>query len=223
MKKTNDENIALTYEASLRYLIEKSNQRAWLIAFIASFISILSIVAICLLTPLKTVEPYVIKVDNKTGETGIVTILNEENFTSSEVLDKFFINEYVKSREGYYYNILQKDYLKVQLYSSAEVKKNYLKNFEGQNSLVDKLKDNYEIKVNIKSIVLGESAGIKLATVRFKTITKELKSGIEQENDKIATITYDYLINAKLDEATRLENPLGFQVLNYRLDYELGQ
>lgn len=123
MKKTNDENIALTYEASLRYLIEKSNQRAWLIAFIASFISILSIVAICLLTPLKTVEPYVIKVDNKTGETGIVTILNEENFTSSEVLDKFFINEYVKSREGYYYNILQKDYLKVQLYSSAEVKK----------------------------------------------------------------------------------------------------
>lgn len=223
MKTTNDENIALSYEASIRYLVEKSNQRAWFVAFMSIIIAIISVVAVCLLTPLKTVEPYVIKVDNKTGETGVITILNEENFTSSEALDKFFINEYIKSRESYYYNILEKDYLKTQLYSSTEVKKEYIKLFEGSDSIVEKLKDAYEIKIKIKSIVLGESAGVKLATVRFKSITKELRSGVEQETDKVATITYDYLTNTKLDEATRLENPLGFQVLNYRLDYEIGQ
>lgn len=223
MRKTNDENIALSYEASLRYLLDVSNKRAWTISFISIIIAIISVIAVCLLTPLKTVEPYVITVDNKTGETSVITILSEENFTSNEALDKFFIADYVKSRESYYYNILEKDYLKTQLYSSAEVKKEYVKLFEGADSILEKLKNSYEIRVKIKSIVLGESAGIKLATVRFKTITKDLRSGIEQESNKIATITYDYLLNTKLDEATRLENPLSFQVLNYRLDYEVGQ
>ncbi|EAL8133942.1 type IV secretion system protein, partial [Campylobacter jejuni] len=50
----NEFNTAIDYEASFRYLIEKSNKRAWLIAFISIFIAIISIIAVVLLTPLKT-------------------------------------------------------------------------------------------------------------------------------------------------------------------------
>lgn len=46
----NDFNTAMDYEASFRYLIDKSNKRAWLIAFVSIFIAIISIVAVVLLT-----------------------------------------------------------------------------------------------------------------------------------------------------------------------------
>lgn len=36
------DNVALSYEASIRYLVEQSNKRAWLVAFIAMVISILN-------------------------------------------------------------------------------------------------------------------------------------------------------------------------------------
>ncbi|EDO7342202.1 hypothetical protein GKJ49_08940 [Campylobacter coli] len=75
----NEFNTAIDYEASFRYLIEKSNKRAWLIAFISIFIAIISIIAVVLLTPLKTIEPYVIRVDNTTGMVDILTMLDEKD------------------------------------------------------------------------------------------------------------------------------------------------
>lgn len=58
------ENSSITYESSIRYLVEKSNQRAWIIAFIAVFVSVLSIMAITFMLPLKSVKPYVIRLNN---------------------------------------------------------------------------------------------------------------------------------------------------------------
>lgn len=56
---------SMDFETSVKYLIEQSNKKAWLIAIV--LVAILSIIAVLLLTPLKTVEPYVIRVDNTTG------------------------------------------------------------------------------------------------------------------------------------------------------------
>lgn len=80
----NDFNSAMDYEASFRYLIDKSNKRAWLIAFVSIFIAIISIVAVVLLTPLKTIEPYVIRVDNTTGMVDILTMLDEKEISSKQ-------------------------------------------------------------------------------------------------------------------------------------------
>lgn len=93
---------AVDFESSIRYLVEQSNKRAWLIAFVSVGVAILSIVAVLLLTPLKTVEPYVIRVDNTTGMVDILTILDEEQISSIEALDKHFVAQYIKAREGYY-------------------------------------------------------------------------------------------------------------------------
>lgn len=58
---------SMDFETSVKYLIEQSNKKAWLIAIVSVLVAILSIIAVLLLTPLKTVEPYVIRVDNTTG------------------------------------------------------------------------------------------------------------------------------------------------------------
>ena len=216
-----DENTSLTYEASIRYLVEKSNRRAWLVAFLSMIIAIISVTAVCFLTPLKSVESYLVRVDNTTGIVDVVSSMKVKDITSSEALDKYFITTYVKLREGYYYNILEQDYKKVQIYSAPEIAKDYINIYMGENSRLDKLTNKFEVSIVINSIVLGESAGLKTSTVRFNEITKNTKDGtILSSKSKIATLSYDYSIVDVLD-SERLINPLGFKVTIYRIDNEI--
>ncbi|ALW49325.1 virB8 family protein [Campylobacter jejuni] len=216
----NDFNTAIDYEASFRYLIEKSNKRAWLIAFISIFIAILSIVAVVLLTPLKTIEPYVIRVDNTTGMVDILTMLDEKEITENEALDKYFISQYVKAREGYYYDLLNQDYLLTQLMSSEKVANEYRALYEGENARDQILKNSNEVQVNILSIVLGESNGVKTSTIRANIITKNLNTRGTTQVTKVITLSYEYVL-AKASEENRILNPLGFKVLTYRIDNEV--
>ncbi|EAI3530818.1 type IV secretion system protein [Campylobacter jejuni] len=216
----NEFNTAIDYEASFRYLIEKSNKRAWLIAFISIFIAIISIIAVVLLTPLKTIEPYVIRVDNTTGMVDILTMLDEKEIKANEALDKYFISTYVKAREGYYYDLLNQDYLLTQLMSSEKVANEYRAWYEGENARDQILKNSNEVNVQILSIVLGNSNGIKTSTIRAKIITKNLNTRGLSESTKVITLSYDYIL-AKASEENRILNPLGFKVTNYRIDEEI--
>ncbi|EKE4113403.1 type IV secretion system protein [Campylobacter jejuni] len=216
----NDFNTAMDYEASFRYLIDKSNKRAWLIAFVSIFIAIISIVAVVLLTPLKTIEPYVIRVDNTTGMVDILTMLDEKEISSNKALDKYFISQYVKAREGYYYELLNQDYLLTQLMSSEKVANEYRAWYEGENARDQILKNSNEVNVQILSIVLGNSNGIKTSTIRAKIITKNLNTRGLSESTKVITLSYDYIL-AKASEENRILNPLGFKVTNYRIDEEI--
>ncbi|ECB9791846.1 type IV secretion system protein [Campylobacter coli] len=216
----NDLNSAMDYEASFRYLIDKSNKRAWLIAFVSIFIAIISIVAVVLLTPLKTIEPYVIRVDNTTGMVDILTMLDEKEISSNEALDKYFISQYVKAREGYYYELLNQDYLLTQLMSSEKVANEYRAWYEGENARDQILKNSNEVNVQILSIVLGNSNGVKTSTIRAKIITKNLNTRGLSESTKVITLSYDYIL-AKASEENRILNPLGFKVTNYRIDEEI--
>ncbi|BDL83657.1 type IV secretion system protein [Campylobacter jejuni] len=216
----NDFNSAMDYEASFRYLIDKSNKRAWLIAFVSIFIAIISIVAVVLLTPLKTIEPYVIRVDNTTGMVDILTMLDEKEISSNEALDKYFISQYVKAREGYYYELLNQDYLLTQLMSSEKVANEYRAWYEGENARDQILKNSNEVNVQILSIVLGNSNGVKTSTIRAKIITKNLNTRGLSESTKVITLSYDYIL-AKASEENRILNPLGFKVTNYRIDEEI--
>ncbi|EDO7891034.1 type IV secretion system protein [Campylobacter coli] len=216
----NDFNSAMDYEASFRYLIDKSNKRAWLIAFVSIFIAIISIVAVVLLTPLKTIEPYVIRVDNTTGMVDILTMLDEKEISSNEALDKYFISQYVKAREGYYYELLNQDYLLTQLMSSEKVANEYRAWYEGENARDQILKNSNEVNVQILSIVLGNSNGVKTSTIRAKIITKNLNTRGLSESIKVITLSYDYIL-AKASEENRILNPLGFKVTNYRIDEEI--
>ncbi|MEB2799634.1 virB8 family protein [Campylobacter upsaliensis] len=216
----NDFNTALDYEASFRYLIEQSNKRAWLISFVAIFIASLSLIAVVLLTPLKTIEPYVIRVDNTTGMVDILTLLDEKEITQNEALDKYFISQYIKAREGYYYELLNQDYLLTQLMSSENVANEYRALYEGDNARDQILKNSNEVSVQILSVVLGESNGVKTSTIRANITTKNLSTRGTSQATKVITLSYDYTLG-KASEENRLLNPLGFKVLTYRIDNEV--
>ncbi|WP_233419409.1 virB8 family protein [Campylobacter lari] len=221
MKNQNEINSnALNFEASVRYLIEKSNQRAWLVAFISMAISIIAVIAVIFLTPLKTTEPYVIRVDNTTGMVDIITSLQEEQISSIEALDKYFISQYIKAREGYYYKFLNQDYVLTQLMSDENVANEYRAIYAGDNALDQIYKDNVEVRVKILSIVLGNSNGVKTSTIRALITKKDSVTKSTQQSTKVITLAYDFLL-AKTSEENRILNPLGFKVTNYRVDEEI--
>lgn len=224
MLNNNDEETALSYVASIRYLVEKSNKRAWLIAIISAIIALASICAIAYMTPLKQSVPYVIRVDNTTGMVDIITSVKDTEFSSNEALDKYFTSLYVKTREGYHYNLLTQDYTLTQILSSPQVAQDYVKIYEGANARQEILKNDNEVSIDINSVVLGESADIKTATIRFNATTSVLSNSGKntvQTSAKVATLSYEYSPADLTTEDERLQNPLGFKVTTYRIDDEI--
>lgn len=224
MLNNNDEETALSYVASIRYLVEKSNKRAWLIAIISAIIALASICAIAYMTPLKQSVPYVIRVDNTTGMVDIITSVKDTEFSSNEALDKYFTSLYVKTREGYHYNLLTQDYTLTQILSSPQVAQDYIKIYEGANARQEVLKNDNEVSIDINSVVLGESADIKTATIRFNATTSALSNSGKntvQTSAKVATLSYEYSPADLTTEDERLQNPLGFKVTTYRIDDEI--
>lgn len=220
--KNNPDEVAISYEASIRYIAEQSNKRAYLISGVALLVAIISVVAVCLLTPLKSVETYVIRVDNTTGMIDIITSVNEEQFTGNEALDKYFATMYVKAREGYYYDILQNDYELTQILSLPNVASEYLRIYEGEKARDQVLKDDFEVEIDIVSVTLSNSAGASVATIRFNEITKKRDGKTLVANKaKIATLAYEYQPQSLTTEKERIRNPLGFKVSTYRIDDEI--
>ena len=76
--------------------------------------------------------------------------------------------------------------------------------------------------MRILSIALigGASGEVpKGATVRFQRSVYNKQNGTSQPLDsKIVTLAFTYKANLRMDEQQRIENPLGFQVTDYRVD-----
>ncbi|MFA5428454.1 MAG: type IV secretion system protein [Sulfurimonas sp.] len=217
-----NKNQALDFESSKKDLLEKSEKKAWLVAIASTIVTVLLTIAIFLLLPLKTTEPYVVKVDSTTGLVDIITIIDEKSIPASEALDKYFVKQYVAKREGYFYDVLANDYLAVQLMSNDKVAAEYRKIYEGDNGRAEQYKNQREIDVKVLSVVLGESAGTKTATIRAILTDKDLYTNTtSQQKTIVGTLSYEYKPQTKLSEEERLINPLGFTVKTYRLDNEV--
>lgn len=172
--------------------------------------------AIAHLAPLKTVEPYVIRVDNSTGIVEVMSALEDTPQTYDEAIDESFLAQYVRSRERYSPESLSYDYRKVVLMSSESVKSDYTRYMSNrnENSPVNIYGNDGRAEIEIRSITHLESG---VAQVRFGKRTRRTTRNEYNQTEWIATITYDY-VSAKMSERDRLLNPLGFQAMDYRVN-----
>lgn len=217
-----NEKDAWNYDVSRNEEIRKSSKRAWTVAYISLALTIIIAIALMLLTPLKTVELMVVKVD-KNGFVDIKTQLDEEVLTTSEAIDKSFVNRYVKTKEQYYFETLNADFETVQMFSAPKVQKDYVESMTNkQNGKATVLGDKNFIEVKILSIGLSNKNDENIATVRIEASKKTKNSHIEDKEIKVITLTYEYL-PLKQNASLRLENPLGFIVNSYRVDEEIRE
>ena len=202
-------------------MINASERKAWLVAKCAMACSILFAGAIFMLTPLKTVVPFVIQTDKTTGLSTVLHLANADDIPVSEMMNKYWVSEYVKAREGYDWRTLEQEYITVRELSLPNVFDVYASQYgvDKKDSIENKLKDDFRVRVELKSVVINND---HVATVRFSKITFDNKTGKEKaRNHWTATLAWEYFPEFEVPEERRIINPFGFKITSYRVDPEL--
>ena len=193
------------------------------VLFFISFISIctvlIAIIFVKQIISSKSVVPYVIEVEEKTGIPIVVDQLNESHFTANAVLKRYFIFSFLKIAEGYNPATFKDDYQKLMLFSSATVFRQIQKKITPRNpkSPVALISNRGMIKVLLKSISFTTPTSV---VVRYRLQNVGRVYGIENNRDMIADISFRFA-NLNLTLTERYINPLGFQVTKFVNDREL--
>ncbi|MGK9203143.1 virB8 family protein [Sinorhizobium meliloti] len=196
--------------------VERSNRIAWTIAIVASIIAGASIFAVAGLTPLKTVEPFVVRVDNSTGIVDVVSALTSTAGTYDEAVTKYFAAKYVRAREGYVWSEAEENFRAVALLSTQPEQARFAALYRGGNpeSPQNVYGRGATARISIASISLINPHVVSVRYMRTITRGEEVRT-----THWVATLTYSYA-NAPMSSTDRLVNPLGFAVSEYRADPE---
>jgi type IV secretion system protein VirB8 len=199
---------------------ERSKRVAWTVAVLASGVAIAASAAVAALAPLKSVEPYVVRVNQTTGSVEVMTgLTGERGVTYNEAVSKSFLAQYVRAREGYLPPAAQENFQFVTILSTPDEQQRWADLYRATNPLSPQVLVGPEgsATVTIRNITFIND---KVANVRF---SKTVRLGQEVKvTDWIATLTFAYT-KAPMLESDRIRNPLGFQVDSYRADPEISQ
>jgi len=195
---------------------ERSKRLAWFVAIVASVLACVSVAAVVALTPLKTVEPFVIRVDNSTGIVDVVSAMASAAGSYDEEVTKYFAARYVRAREGYVWSEAEENFRTASLMSNAAEQQRFASAYRGGNpeSPQNVYGRSATSRIGIKSISLINSNVVSVRYIRTITRGEDVRI-----THWVATITYSYA-NAPISSSDRLVNPLGFVVSEYRADPE---
>lgn len=185
----------------------------FLLLVVLIFLCIISVAAVGYVVSIKRFDPFVIQIDDTTGMAKIVNPLNSSVLTANDSLAQYFIKRYVTARETYNPVDFDTEAMKtVRLLSSSSIYwayRNYIKNNEV----------NPTIKYGQKNTTfLVVKSWSKLADKKFMLrFSINETAGARKVFNKIAIVEFDYL-PMELTDSDRDTNPIGFQVIGYRVD-----
>lgn len=204
-------------------LLARSEKRAWRVAGVSLLLLALAIATLLALMPLKTVKPFVIRVDNSTGVVDVVPE-HEAKGSEQELVSRYFLTHYVTLRERYFYALAEGDYQEVGAFQSPQLNQDWMQLWDAHNaqSPVNLYKDGTTVRVQVKSVSFFQRAnGMQdLAQARFIKFARAGGTGPELATHWIATLQYAY-VKPPEDLKDRAHNPLGFRVVDYRREPEV--
>ncbi len=196
--------------------VERSARIAWSVALMAGVLAGASVFAVAGLTPLKTVEPFVVRVDNSTGIVDVVSAFTSTAGTFDEAVTKYFAAKYVRAREGYVWSESEENFRTVALLSTQPEQARFSAFYRGSNP--ESPQNTYgrgaTVRVSIASISLINPNVVSVRYMRTITRGDDVRT-----THWVATLTFAY-VNAPMSSTDRLVNPLGFSVSEYRADPE---
>ena len=201
-----------------RYQYVLVQRKLLTIITIASLICTLAAISyLSYLTPLKSIEPYVIEVDQKTGITQAVDPATVKELTANEAVNNYFIVMYIRAREGYSMTDLKRSYDLVRVMSSSKVYPQFVSEADPNNphSNAARLGTFGERAIRLKSITY-----LNPQLVQIRVLVEERGGAAPQH--KLILLGFEYVkMNLTLEE--RYLNPLGFRVIDYRVDEDILQ
>jgi type IV secretion system protein VirB8 len=160
----------------------------------------------------KSLEPYVIEVEEKSGIATVVNQLTAQNFTGDQMIRKYFINEFVRAASGYDPKTYKMDADKVRLFSAPGIYGDFKNRINARNLGTDS-----KIEVRIKSIQFSDNN-----TAQIRILNQTSTPGSEPKTkNQIITMSFYFSPDMTLTMEERLVNPLGFQVNKYLIAEEV--
>lgn len=213
-----DVQIQDSWAVSATNRLERSRKIAWIVAAIATAITFMLAIALIMLMPLKTVEPYTLLVDRQTGHVEALAPLDDQMVGADEALTRSFLVQYVVARESFDIDDLEEDYRKVGLWSSGDALQRYVNLMQASNpaSPLASLPVRSRVNVEVRSV---SSLSNTRSLVRFTTVRSDPGAQPFVPQYWAAVIDYQFS-GAEMSAQDRYINPLGFQVTRYRRDAE---
>ncbi|WP_422345871.1 virB8 family protein [Parasphingorhabdus sp.] len=224
MKKDIREKVDKYYKEAETWSSDRNrslvNSRKWalVIAAILAFVAIAQAIALIILIPLKTVEPYTLLVDKQTGYVEELRPLQNATIKPDEALTRSFLVQYVLAREGFDIDTLQRDYRKVYLWSTGKVRTGYVSSVQAGNpsSPLARLPRQTRLDVEVRSVsMLSDST----AMVRYNLTRLDQSGQARDLGARVSVLRWTYS-GGPMTVEDRLINPLGFQVTRYSSDVE---
>ncbi len=198
---------------------QRAQRTAWIVAGAAAAIAVLEAIALALLVPLKTVQPYVVTVDRQTGFVETTQQLVPGGaLTQNQAVTQAALVQYVLARESYDRTDLKQKYQNVQWWSAPEERAAYLRQMAPQNP-ASPLRINgpqTTVAITVKGVSL---LGPDTALVRFDAERREPGAAAGTVQPYAAAISFRWS-GEPMRAEERFINPLGFQVTRYRRDAE---
>ncbi|MBR1040687.1 virB8 family protein [Bradyrhizobium viridifuturi] len=205
-----------TWEHDIARRNRNSRALAWIVASVMSVVAIVALGVLALLVPLKTYEPYMVVVDKATGFVEVKRPMAEGALTQDEAVTMFNVVRYIKARETYDPKALKDNFDLAQLLASGDAARELTEIYSpaNPNNPVKVFGTNTTVAVNIKSVTFPNN---RTALVRFSAEEKSATNTITRHWVSLVRFRYT---GTPMRNEWRFENPLGFQVLEYRRDQE---
>lgn len=218
----------VSFELTMAERARRSERRAWIIAWCAILMSLILAGGYFLFLPLKEKVPYLVMADPYTGTATVARLVgnfHDRDVTTEEAINKSNVAQFIQARESYDSGLIgQRNWRTTLSMAGPAVSPAYIALHSESNP--DRPFRLYggsrTVRVRILSIVLlggGDGRRPSGATVRFqRSVYDKARGRLEPLDSKIATLEFSYNPALKLSEEDRLLNPLGFRVMNYRVD-----
>jgi len=170
-----------------------------------------SIIFVKFVVSSKSLEPYIIEVEEKSGVPTIVNQLTSQTLTADEAVKKYFINQFIQAAGAYDPKTYKLDAEKVRLLSTQGIYTDFRNRINPRELGADS-----KIELRIKSIKFLDSATVQIRVLR----TTNLKEKGQTTKNEVINMNF-YFTNLTLNTEERLINPLGFQVTNFSITEEI--
>lgn len=196
--------------------LRRSRRRAWLLAGAASATSFMAVTALALLTPLKTVVPYVIELERSTGYVQAARVAAPGTLSENDAVRQSSLYHYVLARESIDAADIAANFEKTLAWSEGPARAGYLALWDRANrqGLVGKYPVGTVVSVSVKGI---SPLSANTSLVRFATTEARPGSKTARTEHWQAVVAYRFA-DRPLGQRERFINPLGFKVTAYRRD-----
>lgn len=211
--------------------------RNWMLLIVLlSLLSVLAMTAAAMFfVPLKTVKPFVVQINEKTGATEVVSGRSIKDFSANEEMIKFFALSYIRAREAYIIapnydgknSLLDYNSEVVRIMSARDVFSLYRQqtSLDNPSSPVNIYRDNTQKQIFLRSFqVLSKDEDASSFTVQARMDVLESstnKAPVQYSVVVLLSGNFSIDLLNGLSEKERLINPIGFTVTSYRIDREV--